>query len=154
MKMLEKFKDRSKIYSNPGDRIAPVYSKVAGENGKVELKETGSRDIYSEIQSHAASVDIKNIMLRYEREQDPAILNQRKGIFIDTSEMPKTYAEVQQIIIAETNRFNQMPLEVRKAFNFSVEEYVASIGTEKFNQLMQPSIVEEIKPEEGVKADE
>ena len=52
--------------------------------------------------------------------------------------MPKTFAEVQGIIIAETNRFNQLPLDIRKEFNYSVEEYVASIGTEKYENLINP----------------
>lgn len=131
-------KDRPKIYTEPGSPIAPVFSKVTDKNGKVELKITGEKNIYEEIQSHAESVDIGTIMQRYEREQDPAILQQKKGIYIDTTEMPKTFAEVQGIIIAETNRFNQLPLDIRKEFNYSVEEYVASIGTEKYENLINP----------------
>lgn len=144
------YKDRPKLYSNPGSRIAPVFSKVADKNGVVELKVTGEKDIYSEIQSHAQSVDIKTIMSRYESEQDPSILNQKKGIYIDTTEMPKTFAEVQGIIIAETNRFNQLPLETRKQFNYSVEEYVASIGTPKFEAIFKLK-EEKVEPKEEPK---
>ena len=147
----ELLKDRPKIYSEPGSPIAPVFSKVTDKNGKVELKITGEKNIYDEIQSHAESVDIATLMQRYEREQDSSIFQQKKGIYIDTTEMPKTFAEVQGIIIAETNRFNQLPLDIRKQFNYSVEEYVASIGTEKFENIFNP--IDDIAPIDEMKGE-
>ena len=147
----DKYKDREKIFTEPGNRVVPVYSKVADKNGVVSLQITGEKDLYAEIQSHAESADITNIMQRYEIEGDPSILNQKTGVYIDTTEMPKTFAEVQGIIIAETNRFNQLPLEIRQQFNFSVEEYVASIGTEKYNQFIENLNKEESKKEESKK---
>ena len=139
------------LLQEDGTRAVPVFSKVADKNGVVSLQITGEKDLYAEIQSHAESVDIINIMQRYEIEGDPSILNQKTGVYIDITEVPKTFAEVQGIIIAETNRFNQLPLEIRQHFNFSVEEYVASIGTEKYNQFIENLNKEEPKEEEPKK---
>lgn len=151
--LADKYKDRPKIYSEPGSQIAPIYSKVADKNGVISLKVTGEKNIYDEIQSHAESVNIETIMQRYQVEGDPAILNQKQGVYMDITEVPTTFAEVQGIIIAESNRFNQLPLEIRKEFNYSVEEYIASIGTDRFDKFMNSQKEEPIK-EEPIKKEE
>lgn len=86
---------------------------------------------YAEIQSHAQSVDIKNIMLRYEMG-DTNILNKTNGQFIDISDMPTNFADIMKTVITAENNFNELPLDIRKEYNFNVSEYIADIGSERW----------------------
>lgn len=51
--------------------------------------------------------------------------------------MPKTHAELAQRVIDAENLFNNLPIEVRREFNFSVSEFFSSIGTEKFDSIFK-----------------
>jgi hypothetical protein len=126
----------------------------------VDLEVVGEKDIYAEIQSHADSVDIKTIMKRYELG-DESVLHKKQGQFIDLSDMPTNFVDIMQTVITAENNFNSLPLEVRKAYNFSPAEYIADIGSEKWLKLLglesneeAAKIGEPKKEAEGVKEDE
>ena len=61
---------------------------------------------------------------------DPFALNKKIGNYMDVTEMPKTLAEAQQIVINLKERFNNLPAEVRAKFENNAEIYVASYGTD------------------------
>jgi hypothetical protein len=106
-----KWQTQEPQFSEPGSRFAPVYSLASKEHGCFELEITGEKDIYTEIQSHADSVDIKNIMLRYELG-DENILQQRTGMYVDITGLPTNQAEVNAITITAKNQFDSLPLEL------------------------------------------
>lgn len=137
-----KYDERERIYTEVGSRFAPVYAFQSDKKGVVELVKTGEVDSYQEIQSHADSTDIHTILARFENGET-GVLSQRQGQYVDVSEMPGTLAETLQLVINETNRFNELPLEIRQAYNFNASEFIADIGSEKWLSLMNPK-----KPEE------
>ena len=148
-----KYEKRDNQKTDHGNRIAPVYTVTSSERGTIELEVTGEKDIYAEIQSHADSVDIKNIMLRYEMGDEMA-LNKTKGQYIDITQLPTTFADVLKTVIDSENQFNELPLDIRKEYNFSTAEYIADIGSEKWLKLFNPSELETAVEEKEVVANE
>ncbi|MBQ2713443.1 MAG: hypothetical protein IJF22_00555 [Clostridia bacterium] len=142
------FYSRSKkppVEASPsGEDIVPVYSLVIDkETGKKEVKQTGKRNIYKEIQAHKEECLVYNILERHVNG-DTLALNQSQGFFADISNMPKSLNDAQEIILNAETLFKEMPVAVRSEFNHSMSEFVASIsnGTfeEKINKHLQPQI--------------
>lgn len=139
-----KYDSTAEFITEPGSQFTPIYTPIIDENGNIDLKETGQKNHYEEIQSHAESVDINVIMDRYYLEGD-AVLHQRpNGQYIDITDMPNNFTEVLQKIIIANRDFENLPENIRKEYK-TVEEFVNDIGSEKFNKLFNP---EEKKPEE------
>lgn len=96
-------------------------------------------NLYSEIQSHKESVDINCILERFERG-DMNVLNRRTGIYLDVTDMPKSYAEMYQRIMDAEAHFKALPLDVREKFHHSPQEFFAAIGTDKWTDVFgQPA---------------
>lgn len=130
-----KFSEREKVYSNSGSRFAPVFSLKSKEAGNIELEITGEKDIYSAIQANKDSVSIKTIMARYELGEAD-ILQKKHGQFIDISDMPTNFADIMKTVITAENNFNELPLDVRKEYNFSPAEYISDIGSERWLKVL------------------
>ncbi|NLD49607.1 MAG: hypothetical protein GX660_20870 [Clostridiaceae bacterium] len=130
-----KYDKRDNKKTEPGSRYAPVFSLASKEAGNIELEITGEKDIYAEIQSHKDSVSIKTIMARYELGEVD-LLNKKNGVFIDLSDMPTNFADIMKTVITAENNFNELPLSVRKEYNFSPAEYIADIGSEKWLKIL------------------
>lgn len=145
----EKQKD---FKTEKGSRFAPVYSLKSKEAGNIELEVTGQKDVYSEIQSHRDSVDIKVIMARYELG-DKDVLSKKQGAFIDVSDMPTNFADIMKTVITAEQNFNELPLDVRKEYDFDVAKYIADIGSEKWLKVLGINSNEEAK-EIGEKEEE
>lgn len=112
-----------------GSRIAPTYT-LSERN---ELKQTGEKDLYAEIQSHAESCDIKMLLQRLDLGDNSMI---RVSQFMDITDMPSTLAEAYNMIRNATQDFNALPLEIRKEYDFSAEEYIKDLGSEKWRELV------------------
>lgn len=130
-----KYDEREKVITESGSGFSPIFSLKSKEAGVIDLEITGEKDLYQEIQSHAESVDIKNILLRYELG-DTSALEKRQGQYIDITDLPTNFADIMKTVITAENQFNELPLEIRKEYNFSPSEYIADIGSEKWLGLL------------------
>lgn len=122
--------------SNPGTRYQTTYRSAFNKDNVLSLVEAGKIDTYAEIQSHAASVDINNIIARA-AAGDVSVLNRNQPLYFDATEFPQTYAEMYQKIIDATNYFEQLPLDIRDKFGQNPETFFASIGTDLWNDIMK-----------------
>jgi hypothetical protein len=111
--------------------IVTDYQLSLAPDGKEVLVAVGEHDIYPEIQSHAKSVDINEIVLRYQRG-DIDVLAQRAGMYGDFTNMPTSYAELYQNVLDAQAYFDSLPLEVRQKFDHSFSKFFTSIGTPEF----------------------
>lgn len=118
-------------------QYANTYQEELDENGKLTVVITGKTDVGAEIQSHAEECKIENILLQASRG-DMSALQQREAYYIDSTNMPKTLMEAQNIVIKAKQDFYTLPLEVRKEFDNSPEMYVSEMGTESFEKKMAP----------------
>lgn len=133
------FDEHQHYYTNAGSPVSPEYVLRVNESGVQELVQTGVTDLYSEIQSHADSVDIHKIIERFQNG-DSIDFNQRPAIYADITEMPKTFAELYQRMVDCENYFNTLPNEIKEAFNYNCGEFIASIGTDKFDDVFSKDI--------------
>lgn len=124
-----------KMKTEPGNRMATTYEVEIDSHGHKELKATGKTDTYAKIQSYLEETKIENILARALLGDDEA-LNRVEGKYIDTTEMPKTLAEAQNMIIKMKTEFDSLPIEVRKEFNFSPEQFIATAGTEEWAKAL------------------
>lgn len=107
-----------------GDRI--LYTSQLREDGEIELIPSGKEDLYASIQSHKDSCDIHVLLARY-RNGDVDALSRVQGAYGDFTEMPGTYAELLNALIAGENYFNSLPVEVKEKFGHSFEKFMVSM---------------------------
>lgn len=119
-----------RFYSNPGSQWAENHAIRIDDNGHKTLAKTGEKtNIYEKIKSHELEVDIFEILKRCDAE-GYQILDAAKVIEGDVTAVPKSMIEAQIILQEQENTFNQLPLDVRKQFNFSFTEYIAEAGND------------------------
>lgn len=128
--------------NNTGTEYTPVYEYEVDENLIKGLKKTGERNSYEEIQMHADECKIETILAK--ATVDPSILEQRKGIYADVSEMPKSLAEYKNLEIKIIQDFEKLPSEVREKFDNSFDKYIAEYGSEMWAKALGITSDEEI----------
>lgn len=130
--------DRPKTeYAHPGDIWLNEYQEEIGKDGSKELVITGQKNIYEMIQVDLESTKIENI-LHAVAMGDLSALQQREAVYADATVMPKTLMEAQNLVIKARQEFEKFPLEVRKEFNNSPEQYISEMGTKEFLDKMAP----------------
>lgn len=135
MKFRTQFDGHTRVHLNPGNPVKTIYSSRYDKNGVLELFEDGQEDLYGYIQSHAESVDIHVLLKRFVNgEQD--VLSRAQGFYMDSSDMPKTYAEVLNSVIAGEQAFNSLPAEVKQRFGNSFSQWMASFESSDFLEKM------------------
>lgn len=117
------FNGRRRLIQNPGEGDKITYAPKLNDTGDFDLVETGKIDLYGEIQSHRDSCDIYVLLNRYQNGDFEA-LSRVQGTYGDFTQMPKTFAEVLNAMIAGEQMFNSLPLEVRQKFDFSLEKFM------------------------------
>lgn len=115
------------VNANSGDRFHDTFTLGFDSDGKRVLKKHGRIDVYSEIQSHAQSVDIHNIIDRF-NNGDLAVLDNAKGYYVDLTQFPRTYAEMVQRMQDAEEYFNALPVDVRAKYNHSVTEFIVAMS--------------------------
>lgn len=112
--------------SCPGNHIHKLLKPQFDKSGNYELVEAGEVDVYAEIQSHAESCDINVLMAKYQNG-DASALSKVQGTYFDATGMPKTYAEMLNILIDAENQFNALPLDERAKFDHSFEKWLSAL---------------------------
>lgn len=135
MKFKSQYDDHPRLYHEPGTRIKTIYGPKYDVNGVLELIETGKKDLYAEIQSHADSVDIHVLLERYQ-SGDPGALSRIQGAYGDFTQMPSTFAEALNVMIAAEQYFMGLPVETRAQFGHSFQQFVASMDAPDFSSRM------------------
>ena len=130
--------DRVRIISDPGSPMVNDYISVYDNDGKRHLEVSGQYSIYDKIQSFRDSCELSTILERFQKTGDVEILQKRKAVFADVTEMPTTYADVLKLNIASEQLFNSLTAEQRLKFNNNPDEFLASIGTDKYNEVFKP----------------
>ena len=129
-------KSHKRFYAPIGTHFLNVYQEEIID-GKKELVKTGETNVYERIQEDLEGTKIENI-LHAAMMGDLSVLNQRETIYADATTMPKNLMEAQNLVVKMKYEFEQMPLEVRKQFDYSAEKYVDEMGTDAFMEKMAP----------------
>lgn len=125
-----------RTYTPSGDPYINKYQEEV-KKGRLTLKFVGKHNVYEEIQEQAEACEIENI-LHAVAMGDLSALKQREASYVDTTTMPKNLLDAQNLILRAKDEFYEMPIEVRKEFNNSPEQYVEEMGTKEFLEKMAP----------------
>lgn len=122
-------------YDNRGDCDCTCHGRMekptytSNEDGLPV--ESGTVNIYDEIQSHRESVELSTLLQRY-AQGDVTALNKIQGVYADVVDMPSTYSELFERVRDAENSFNALPDDVRILFDNSPVSFWQSIGTPEF----------------------
>lgn len=115
-----------RVIQNPGSGTKILYAPKLQEDGTLKLVEAGKDDLYAEIQSHRDSCDIHVLLARY-NNGDVSALSRIQGVYGDFTEMPKTYADLLNAVLAGEQMFKSLPVDVRAKFDHSLEKFMMSM---------------------------
>lgn len=130
-----KFDEHSRVFNDPGEAVKIVYSSRYSDKGVLELYESGQEDLYGYIQSHAESVDIHVLLDRFTSGEED-VLSRAQGFYIDSSDLPQTYAEVLNAVLAGEQAFDSLPAEVKQRFGNSFSQWMSSFEDSDFAEKM------------------
>lgn len=119
-----------------GSGIVPTYSPHLEKDGNISLKVDGEHNLYEEIQSHRASVDMEIIVNRY-MNGDPSVLSRVQGFYADMTEAPQTIHEAVSLMRKAELDFKHLPAEIQAEFDNDYNKFIMSLGTEEWLQKMQ-----------------
>lgn len=129
--------DRIRVYTDPGDPMVNDYMSVYDDDGKRKVIVSGQYNLYDKIQSYRDNCDLHTILERYKRTGDETLLMRRQAVFADVTEMPKTYADVLKLSMASQGLFDALTAEQKLKFNNNPDEFLASFGTPKFDEVFK-----------------
>lgn len=131
------YRERKRVFSSSGSSEIPTYRPVIGDSGAIDLIQDGMINIYDQIQSHKDSCDINLMIKRFENGDLTALGTPRDPVYMDVTDMPKTYAELYQKVIDAKKEFNALPLDLREKFDFDSDKYISLMGTAAWFDVMQ-----------------
>lgn len=117
-------------YMPSGEAVEDDYKEHFDADGVRSLVIDGQRNTFDEIQSHRDSVDINLLIKRY-MNGDFTALDRANPMFIDISDMPKTFAEWLESQARAKDYFYSLDPDVRAQFNNSYEQFL--------NQMIVPN---------------
>lgn len=135
MKFRTQYDAHEPVRQLAGSPIKITYGPKFDGNGRMYLVETGQENLYDYIQSHADSVDIHVILKQYQAG-DVSVLSRVQGAYGDFTQMPKTFAEALNTLIAAEQYFNSLPVEVRAQFDHNFNQFIASMDSPDFTSRM------------------
>lgn len=128
-----------KVQSEPGSAFAPTYKLKyltdKGPDGASELVIIGKVNVDEKIQSYRDSCDINILMQRFENG-DATALNKTPSFYADLSDMPKNLAGYLQLMHDAQDAFYTLDPTIRAKFGNNPDQFFASIGTDKFRELL------------------
>lgn len=118
--------ENGRFYANSGTPYEVNYSAKLESDGTINLVEDGKIDLYSQIQSHKDSCSIELALKRFALGDDSA-LQRTQGAFGDFTSFPNTFAEVLQVMIDSRRYFDELPVDVRRNFDFDFNKFLSSM---------------------------
>lgn len=128
---------RERVFTNPGNPMKDVYKMRLNEKGQQVLEKVSQYSLFDEIQSHLEETEIHALVERYQLTGDPSVLMKQPGQYGDFTALPTSLADVYRFVADANNFFEDLPVEVRREYNFSASEFFADIGSEKSQAIFK-----------------
>ena len=130
----ERFKtaygDRETVYVPSGSRYQNIYGYEINKFGQKELVKTGETDLYALIQESLEETKIENILKRVAMGDNTVM--RPDGIYADLTEAPSNLIEARQQMQKLENIWNGLPIDTKRKYNMSVEDFIAKSGSESW----------------------
>lgn len=136
MQFRTQYDSLDRVHQPAGSRIKQLYSPVFDKQGHMSLEPSGQENLYDYIQSHADSVDIHVLLKQYELGGDPSVFSRVQGAYGDFTQMPKSFAEALNTMIAAEQYFMSLPVETRAQFGHNFNQFIASMDAPDFTTRM------------------
>lgn len=125
---------RPRKCSCAGNKTEPHYVERYTETGHPYLVKDGETDIVAIIQSHKEECDINLMLQRYAAGDTSVMRNDAK--YIDTSELPTTIHGFFNLMAAQREKFDALPVEIKQRFDNSFEVWASMAGTGEWAEKM------------------
>lgn len=131
------------IYSSRVPAIPAPAGSEFEDKREFETLPDGSRNLvivgqvnsYEIIQASLEQSKIENILRRF-NAGDKSAINVVQGSYLDVSGLPTSLAEMQSLVMRARDGFDQLPLEVRRTYDFDASRFVADYGSENWQSVM------------------
>lgn len=129
--------DPHDFITDAGSNIHKLYNPRVYKDGRIELEENGEEDIQEMIDSYRDSTDM-SFILHQLAIGNTSVLNQKSPMYGDFTQVPKTLAEAQQMLIDGEAAFMQLPLDTRQRFDNDFHKWLFESGSAEWLQKMSP----------------
>lgn len=120
--------------SPSGDDIHITYGWIY-EDGVLKYVEKERTNLYAKIQAEKDLTDLHAILSRYEAGDDTA-LDKVEGMYMDTVDLPKNYAELYTAVSRANDIFDNMPSEIKQKYDNNPAMFWKNYGTVAFDDLV------------------
>lgn len=151
-KIFDRLEHSRKFVSNPGSRFKEEFHGVLGDDGYITLVSDGFTDLQEYIEAEAVGSDIKSLINRA-LGGDLSVFRE-DGFYADVTGIPKTYADILNLVNDAKRKFEGLPVELREKFNGDFEMFFATMGSEDWYNRLGLNKAEEKTNESEVKAEE
>lgn len=107
------------------------------DDGVRHLVKVNENPLNDFVQASLADTLIYNIIDKYQKG-NLEILNQTAGHFIDVTGFPTSLADAQKQIIQAEAFFGQLPLDLRKEFDYSSSVFLSKIADGSAFEILKP----------------
>lgn len=149
------YSESIKKHAPAGEEEYPIWEYEINSKGNRELKITGYRNRYEEIQAEKEDCMIENILKRVAIGDMSDF--RPDGIYQDVTQIPNNLIDAKREMQKLENLWLGLPLETRAKYNNSVDEFIAKAGEKSwlidmgYMQPETPNITsEELKVETKV----
>lgn len=119
------------------------------DDGVRHLVKVNENPLNDFVQASLADTLIYNIIDKYQKG-NLDVLNKTSGHFFDVTGFPTSLAEAQKQIIQAESFFGQLPLELRKEFDYSSSVFLSKIADGSAFEILKPKSDNEINTESEV----
>lgn len=138
IKMYYTESERKPIIPMPAcSKYETEYKEIVDKEGNLELKEVGKINIYDKIQEARASVELKELLAKYQPEINENDLTKIEEITADFTNLPENLIEVTNILNNARSVFDQAPVEIKQAFNNNFNEFLAGSQNGTLKSLIE-----------------
>lgn len=128
---------RGRVTSPPGNPIKDLFTSKMMKDGQIKLIKTGEQNTDEAINSFRESTDLHTILARF-LNGDLEALNKFQPVYADLTNMPHSLPEALQVINNYRDAYNALPINVRRQFDNDYNKWLASAGSEEWQQIMEP----------------
>lgn len=141
--------EKERKETEAGRKVRLTFRWAYDDKGNKSLVQDEEIDRDAEIQSYLEETKIENIINR--AAFDPSVVQRLSAQLNDEepqdfTNMPKTLAEAQNIMIQSENTWNKLPREIKQKFDNDVDKFIAKFGTADWMEALglnqKPVVVE------------
>lgn len=128
-------KDRSKRHTSPSGSDIHTPQMWTIKDGEYVWVDDKSINLYERIQAEAETVDLQNIIARFE-SGDKDALQRVDTLYFDTVNIPQNYAQMFEEVENMKHIFSTMPTAIKERFQNNPAQFWKKTGTPEFDAIL------------------